>query len=158
MSHRPLQVVRFTTDDFPDLTALATALTELKAIVSRTPTPVTANDLEQIAAASAVCHLFIQLDEAVVVGCCMITVSLLEDRAHLGPIVVQKAGAHTGYGTQLMKTAIAYVWEHCPVVRRIDLSNRPDHDLATWYTKFGFSPRTEAVGDPTTVYRLTRST
>jgi len=150
---KELEVRLFKAADF-DLTLLAAQLTELKALASRALTPVTVQELEQVDTAGNVCNLFLQLDGEIVVGWCMITISVFEDRGHLGPIAVKKEGGHTGYGSSLMQFALDYVKENHPELRRVDLSNRPDHDLESWYRKFGFIPRTEVEGDPTTVYRL----
>lgn len=153
---KKLHIVRFEKDSFTDLKSLAEELTVLKALASRNPTPVTVSDLEKVLN-SEVCNLFIQIDEDdVVVGWCMLTVSPFEDKANVGPIAVQKEGEHTGHGTPLIQFAIDYVFDSNPGVSRIDLSNRPQHDYSEWYRKFGFVPRTEAEGDPTTVYRLKR--
>lgn len=150
-----LRTVRFCKSDF-DIKKLAVDLTELKSLASRTPTPVTEEHLEQVEQSGGVCNLFIQLDGEHVVGWCTITISLFEDRAHLGPIAVFKTGKNTGYGTQLMNYSLEYIWRNYSDIRRIDLSNRPSHDLEIWYKKFGFVSRTETENDPTTVYRLQR--
>lgn len=151
-----LQVVRFDKETFSDLENLAEQLTVLKALATRTPTPVTVADLEQVSAAGDICNLFLQQNGEVVVGWCMLTTSLFEDTAHLGPIAVQKEGEHTGHGSPLLQYATHYTFQQYPSIRRIDLTNRPDHDLEQWYRKFGFVPRTEAENDPTTVYRMKR--
>jgi len=156
MERPKLDVVRFEKSNFSDLEKLAADLTVLKALASRTPTPVTVADLEKVAAAGDVCNLFLQLDGEHIVGWCMLTVSLFEDTAHLGPIAVQKEGDHTGHGSPLMQFSIDYIFNTYQNIRRIDLSNRPDHDMEQWYRKFGYLPRTEEEGDPTTVYRLVR--
>jgi GNAT superfamily N-acetyltransferase len=150
-----LKTVRFSKAEF-DVPKLAKELTALKALASRTPTPVTAQQLEQVEASSDLCNLFIQLNGNHVVGWCTITISLFEDRGHLGPIAVHKTGEHTGHGTALMNFALDYIWQNYSEIHRIDLSNRPSHDLERWYKKFGFVPRTQAEDDPTTVYRLNR--
>ena len=151
-----LQIKRFTKAQFGDLESLAEQLTRLKALASRTPTPVTVGQLKQVSDAGDLSNLFLQLDGDIVVGWCMITISVFEDRGHLGPVAVLKEGLHTGHGSPLVEFSINYVWDNFPEVRRIDLSNRPDHGLETWYRKFGFVPRTEVESDPTTVYRLNR--
>jgi len=139
-----------------DLHTLSIQLTALKALASRSPTPVTTEDLLLVQNSGGVCNLFLQLDGDMVVGWCTITISVFEDRGHLGPIAVHKSGEHTGYGSSLLEFSLAYMWREYPNLRRIDLSNRPEHDLEHWYRKFGFIPRTETEGDPTTVYRLPR--
>ncbi len=150
-----LQTELFTAEKF-DLVDLAGRLTELKAFASRTPTPVTVEQLEAIASSPEICRLTLQLTpDRVVVGMVHLTIIPLEDRAHLGPICVQLSEPR-GHGTPLMEVAIADIWKHFPNVRRIDLSNRPAHDLASWYEKFGFVARTEETGDPSTIYRLPR--
>jgi|GEM_PF-6882052 len=156
MEKKTLQLIRFEEGSFSDLGNLAEQLTSLKALASRTPTPVIVEQLQQVLAAGDLYNLFLQLDGDVIVGWCMITVSVFEDRGHLGPIAVQKEGEHTGHGSPLIKFSLDYMWEHYADLRRIDLSNRPSHDLETWYRKYGFVPRTEAEGDPTTVYRAPR--
>ena len=148
-----MNVIRYTKETFPDSAALAVELTALKALASRSNTPVTPEEIEQIAGASELCHLFLQVADSQVLGWCMVTVLPFEDRAHLGPIAVHKEPDRSGRGSQLLDTAIQFVENHCPTVRRLDLSNRPSHDLEAWYRSFGFVPRTEAAGDPTTVYR-----
>ena len=143
--------VRFVAAEY-DLSALAATLTELKALTSRTPTPVTTEQLMAIDSAKEVAILLLQKQDDTVVGMVHLCINHLEDRAHLGPIAVNKPAG--GWGTPLMEDAIAFVKDSFPLLRRIDLTNRPDHDLGAWYQKFGFQPRTEATGDPTTVYRL----
>lgn len=152
MNTKPeVATVRFVADNY-NLENLAATLTKLKTLVSRTPTPVTVEQLKAIAEGEHASVLLLQQIGSEVVGMVHLSINHLEDRAHLGPIVVDKTRG--GWGTPLMEDAIAYIKDNFPQLRRIDLSNRPSHDLANWYKKFGFVPRTEVSGDPTTVYRL----
>ncbi len=148
----PLTIVRFRPADF-DLAALATRLTEFKGVASRTPTPVTVEQLQAIGT-SETNVLLLQMAGEIVVGMIHVAVIYLEDRAHIGPICVDTTNTPRGHGTPLMQAAIDYVTANFADLRRIDLTNRPSHDIGEWYKKFGFEPRTEAAGDPSTVYRL----
>lgn len=145
------EIVRFQVENY-DLTALAQTLTKLKALASRNPTPVTVEQLRAIDEAKLTAVLLLQLNHHEVVGMVYASINHLEDRAQLGPIAVDKTKG--GWGTPLMEAVIAYSKEHFPAVRRIDLTNRPDHDHSAWYQKFGFKPRTEATGDPSVIFRL----
>ncbi len=149
-----LETVRFIASDW-NLESLAQRLTELKALASRTPTPVTVEQLE-IIGGSELSVLLLQVEHGTqsVVGMVHLMVNFLEDRAHLGPICIDKESQPRGHGTALMESAIEYIKINFSGLRRLDLSNRPNHDLAAWYSKFGFVERTEASGDPTTMYRL----
>ena len=151
--NEPIELVikRFVAGDY-ELSALAATLTKLKAMASRTPTPVTVEQLRAIDQAETVAILLLQINGAQVVGMVYISINHLEDRAHLGPIAVDKVQG--GWGTPLMEAAIAYIKEHFPQLRRIDLTNRPGHDHSAWYQKFGFKPRTAEAGDPSIIYRL----
>lgn len=149
--HTNLRTVRFVAKEY-NLPELAKILTNLKALASRTPTPVTVEQLEAIDQAQQVAVLLLQKSEEQVVGMVHVSINVLEDRAHLGPIAVDKSLG--GWGTPLMQDTIAYIKEHFPQLRRIDLTNRASHDLSVWYKKFGFVPRTKEAGDPSTVYRL----
>lgn len=151
-----LQIVKFSPADF-DVPTLAETVTRLRATATRTPRPVTVEQLEAIGNSETSVLLLQVADmdgESKVVGIVHLNISYLEDRAALGPICIDKESTPRGHGTPLMEAAIAHVKEHYPTLRRIDLTNRPDHDHEAWYKKFGFIPRTEAYGDPTTVYRL----
>lgn len=151
-----LQIVTFHASDF-DLATLAQTLTALKATATRTPTPVTVAQLEAIDASPTSILLLQTADTEggpLVVGMVHVAIIYLEDKAHLGPICVEKESTPRGHGTPLMEAAIAHVKANFPSLRRLDLSNRPSHDLTDWYQKFGFIPRTEAAGDPSIVFRL----
>ena len=117
----PLEVVRFTADDF-DLPALAERLTAFKASASRTPTPVTQKQLQDISD-SPTNVLLLQIakdgDESLVVGMVHVAVSYLEDRAHIGPIAIDKDSTPRGHGTPLMEAAIEYTKTHFPDLRRV---------------------------------------
>lgn len=151
-----LKIVRFNTEDF-DPALVAERLTFLKARASRTPTPVTVEQLREIEESST-SILLLQFAEVeggkMIVGMVHIAIIYLEDRAHIGPIAVDTEATPRGHGTPLMEAAITYVKEHYPEIRRADLTNRPSHDLEAWYARFGFKGRTEQNADPTTVYRL----
>ncbi|MFT5849968.1 MAG: N-acetylglutamate synthase-like GNAT family acetyltransferase [Patiriisocius sp.] len=151
-----LTIVEFKKENF-DLTTLAERLTQFKASASRTPTPVTVEQLQAIDA-SPTNVLLLQLAETetepLLVGMVHLSIVYLEDRAHLGPIAVETESLPRGHGTPLLEAAINHVKENFTGLRRLDLSNRPSHDLASWYKKFGFVSRTEETNDPTTVYRL----
>lgn len=135
MSRQELRVVRFTRNEF-DLEQLAKWLTALKARASRTPTPVTAEQLDAIHDGDSTSVLLLQIaPDNSVVGMCHLAVIYLEDRVHLGPICVQEG---VGHGTALRDAAIEYVRERYRDIRRIDATNRPDHDLVGWYKKAGF--------------------
>ncbi len=146
-----LEIIRFEAQQH-DLTALAEVLSGLKALASRNPTPVTAEQLKAIDEAKNVAVLLLQRNKGEVVGMVHASINHLEDRAHLGPIAVDKTKG--GWGTPLMEAIIAHVREHFPDLRRIDLTNRPDHDYSDWYEKFGFKPRTPKSGDPSVIFRL----
>lgn len=152
----PLEIVRFNAKEW-DLSQLAARLSVFKASASRTPTPVTEAQLEAIND-NPTSILLLQVvhdgKEKLVVGMVHVAVIYLEDRALVGPIAIDKDSTPRGHGTPLMEAAIEYVKTHFPELRRIDLTNRPSHDLSTWYEKFGFKGRTEKNGDPTIVYRL----
>lgn len=155
----PLKIVPFTPEAF-NSTYVAERLTALKARATRTPTIVTPEQLQAIAdSPTNVLLLQIAEDdgETILVGFVHIAIVHLEDRALIGPIAIDEDSTPRGHGTPLMETAIEYVKNNFPSVRRIDLTNRPSHDHAAWYQKFGFVGRTEENGDPTTVYRLTLS-
>lgn len=153
----PLKVVKFDASLY-DVSPLAERLTDFKALASRTPTPVTVDQLTAISE-SKTGALLLQVaeegDEQLVVGMVYVGVSYLEDRALIGPIAIDPKSTPRGHGTPLMEAAIDYAKKSFPSIRRIDLTNRPSHDLEAWYGKFGFKGRTEANSDPTTVYRLT---
>lgn len=153
----PLEIVLFNENRF-DLRELAERLTAFKASASRMPTPVTEAQLRDISN-SPTNILLIQIakdeETELVVGMVHISVVHLEDRAQIGPIAIDKDSTPRGHGTPLMEAAIEYIKAHFPDLRRIDLTNRPSHDLEVWYGKFGFKGRTEENGDPSTVYRLT---
>jgi len=146
-----LEIVRFKAQEH-DLATLARTLSGLKALASRNPTPVTVAQLQAIDGAKDIAILLLQLHGSEVVGMVHASINHLEDRAHLGPIAVDKTKG--GWGTPLVETIIAYIKEQYPHLRRIDLTNRPGHDRSDWYQKFGFTPRTEATGDPTVIFRL----
>ena len=148
--NRP-ETTKFVASEY-DLAELSDTLSALKTLVSRTPTPVTIEQLKAIDEGEHVSALLLQKVDNEVVGMVHLSVNHLEDRAHLGPIVVNKEKG--GWGSPLMEDAISYIKTNYPDLRRLDLSNRPSHDHADWYKKFGFIPRTEESGDPTTVYRL----
>ena len=158
-ANTPLQIVRFKAVDY-NLDELAKRLTTFKSLTTRTPTSVTVDQLRAIDE-SPTNVLLLQVgkddDEQLVVGMVHLAIIYLEDRVHLGPICIDANSVPRGHGTPLMQAAIEYVKTNFVGLRRIDLSNRPSHDYTEWYKKFGFTPRTEETGDPTTVFRLSLS-
>ncbi len=146
-----LEIVSFVAGEH-DLVVLAKVLSELKALASRHPTPVTVAQLRAISEAKDVAVLLLQVRAHEVVGMVYASINYLEDRAHLGPIAVHKEKG--GWGTPLMEAIIKYIKEQFPDPRRIDLTNRPQHDHSEWYKKFGFMPRSEVTGDPSVIFRL----
>lgn len=148
------QVTLFKAKDF-DLSELSQTLTKLKGQATRTPTPVTVEQLEDIdSSPTSLLFLLQSSNERKVLGMIHANIIHLEDRAHIGPLSVDSNVTSRGYGTKLMEEAVSYIKDNFPDLRRIDLTNRPGHDLSGWYQKFGFVARTEENSDPSIIYRL----